>query len=68
MTEAVIVAAVRAPIGKAFRGALNITHGADLAAHAIRPVLERAKLDPAEVEEVVLGCGFPEGASGGVGA
>ena len=40
MTEAVIVAAARAPIGKAFRGALNITHGGDLAAHAIRPVLE----------------------------
>jgi acetyl-CoA C-acetyltransferase len=65
MTEAVIVATARTPIGKAFRGALNITHGADLAAHAIRPVLERARLDPAEVEEVVLGCGYPEGATGG---
>ena len=65
MTEAVIVATARTPIGKAFRGALNITHGADLAAHAIRPVLERARLDPGEVEEVVMGCGYPEGATGG---
>jgi acetyl-CoA C-acetyltransferase len=65
MTDAVIVATARTPIGKAFRGALNITHGVDLAAHAIRPVLERASLDPAEVEEVVLGCGYPEGATGG---
>jgi acetyl-CoA C-acetyltransferase len=65
MTEAVIVATARTPIGKAYRGALNITHGADLAAHAIRPVLERARLDPGEIEEVVLGCGYPEGATGG---
>ena len=65
MTDAVIVATARTPIGKAFRGALNITHGADLAAHCIAPVLERARLDPAEVEEVVLGCGYPEGATGG---
>jgi acetyl-CoA C-acetyltransferase len=65
MTEAVIVATARTPIGKAFRGALNITHGADLAAHAIRPLLERARLDPGEIEEVALGCGYPEGATGG---
>jgi acetyl-CoA C-acetyltransferase len=65
MTEAVIVTTARTPIGKAYRGTLNITHGADLAAHAIRPALERARLDPAEVEEVVLGCGYPEGATGG---
>jgi acetyl-CoA C-acetyltransferase len=64
MTEAAIVATARTPIGKAFRGALNMTHGADLAAHAIRPALERAKVDPTEVEEVVLGCGYPEGATG----
>jgi acetyl-CoA C-acetyltransferase len=65
MTEAVIVSTARTPIGKAFRGALNITHGADLAAHALRPAIERAKIDPAEIEEVVLGCGNPEGATGG---
>jgi acetyl-CoA C-acetyltransferase len=65
MTEAVIVATARTPIGKAFRGAFNITHGADLAALAIQPLLERAKLDPAEIEEVVMGCGAPEGATGG---
>ena len=65
MTEAVIVSTARTPIGKAFRGALNLTGGADLGAHAIRAALERARLDPAEVEEVVLGCGYPENATGG---
>ncbi len=65
MTSAVIVATARTPIGKAFRGALNITHGADLAAHAIGAAMARAGLDPAEVEEVVMGTGYPEGATGG---
>ena len=65
MTEAVIVSTARTPIGRAFRGALNLTGGADLGAHAIRAALERARLDPAEVEEVVLGCGYPENATGG---
>ena len=65
MTEAVIVSTARTPIGRAFRGALNLTGGADLGAHAIRAAVERARLDPAEVEEVVLGCGYPENATGG---
>ncbi len=65
MVEAVIVSTARTPIGKAQRGALNITKGADMAAHAIRHALARGKVDPAEVEEVVLGCGYPEGATGG---
>jgi acetyl-CoA acetyltransferase family protein len=65
MVDAVIVSTARTPIGKAQRGALNITKGADLAAHAIRHALARGKLDPGDVEEVVFGCGFPESATGG---
>ena len=65
MTDAVIVSTARTPIGKAHRGALNLTRGADLAAHAIRGALDRARLDPGAVEEVVLGCGYPENATGG---
>ncbi|MGU3537280.1 acetyl-CoA C-acyltransferase [Methylobacterium sp. A54F] len=65
MTEAVIVATARTPIGRAHRGALNLTRGADLAAHAIRHAVDRAGIEPAEVEEVVLGCGYPEAATGG---
>ncbi len=64
MTEAVIVATARTPIGKAFRGAFNDTHGAVLAGHAIRHAVQRSGVDPAEVEDVVLGCGLPEGATG----
>ncbi|MFC1457040.1 acetyl-CoA C-acyltransferase [Microvirga arabica] len=65
MTDAVIVSAARTPIGKAYRGSFNITHGADLAAHALAAALDRAHVDPADVEEVVMGCGYPEGATGG---
>ena len=65
MTEAVIVSTARTPIGKAHRGAFNNTKGADLAAHAIRHALARTSLDPADMEDVILGCGYPEGATGG---
>lgn len=64
MREAVIVSTARTPIGKANRGAFNNTHGADLAGHVIEHAIARAGLDKAEVEEVVLGCGGPEGATG----
>jgi acetyl-CoA C-acetyltransferase len=64
MTEAVIVSTARTPIGRAFRGAYNMTHGATLAGHVIRHAVERARLDPAEVEDVIIGCGLPEGATG----
>src|SRR5260221_4751313 len=64
MTDAVIVSTARTPIGKAFRGAFNLTHGATLAGHVIRHAVERAGIAPAEVEDVILGCGFPEGATG----
>ena len=65
MTEAVIVSTARTPIGRAYRGSLNNTHGADLAAHAIGAALARAGVEPEAVEEVILGCGYPEGATGG---
>lgn len=64
MGDAVIVSTARTGIGKAFRGAFNMTHGAVMAGHAIKHAVERAKLDPAEVEDCILGCGLPEGATG----
>ncbi|HEY5427256.1 MAG TPA: acetyl-CoA C-acyltransferase [Candidatus Tumulicola sp.] len=64
MPEAAIVAAARTPIGRAFRGAFNQTPGATLAGHVVRHAMARAHVDPAEVDEVVIGCGLPEGATG----
>jgi acetyl-CoA C-acetyltransferase len=64
MREAVLVSTARTPIGRAFRGAFNDTHGATMAGHAIEHAVRRAGLDAGEVEDVVLGCGFPEGAQG----
>ena len=64
MAEAVIVSTARTPIGKAYRGAFNNTHGATLAGHVIEHAVQRARIDPAEVEDVVIGCAMPEGATG----
>ena len=64
MTDAVIVSTARTPIGRAFRGAFNQTHGAVLAGHAIKHAVERAGVAPEEVEDVIMGCGLPEGATG----
>ncbi|MEP7032241.1 MAG: acetyl-CoA C-acyltransferase, partial [Pseudolabrys sp.] len=64
MSDAVIVSTARTPIGKAFRGAFNMTHGADLGGHVIKHAVERAKIDPAEIDDVIMGCGFPERATG----
>ena len=64
MREAAIVSTARTPIGRATRGAFNNTHGADLGGHVIRHAVERAGVDPAEIEDVILGCGGPEGATG----
>jgi acetyl-CoA C-acetyltransferase len=64
MREAVIVSTARTPIGKAYRGAFNNTHGATLAGHVIEHAVQRARIDPAEVEDVVMGCAMPEGATG----
>jgi len=65
MTDAVIVSTARTPIGKAYRGAFNITHGATLGAHAVKHAVQRAGVDPAEIEDVIMGCAMPEGATGG---
>ena len=64
MPEAAIVSAARTPIGKAFRGAFNQTHGATMAGHVIAHAIERAGVEPGEVEDVVVGTGLPEGATG----
>jgi acetyl-CoA C-acetyltransferase len=64
MTDAVIVSTARTPLGKSWRGGLNLTHGAKMGAHAVRAAMERAKLDPREVEDVMMGCAMPEGATG----
>jgi acetyl-CoA C-acetyltransferase len=64
MPEAAIVSAARTPIGRAFRGAFNQTHGATMAGHTIANAIRRAGVDPAEVEDVVVGTGLPEGATG----
>ncbi len=64
MREAVIVSTARTPIGKAVRGAFNSTHGATMAGHVIQKAIERAKIEPGEVEDVILGCANPEGATG----
>jgi acetyl-CoA C-acetyltransferase len=64
MADAVIVSTARTPIGRAYRGAFNNTHGATLAGHVISHAVQRAGLDPAEVEDVIMGCALPEGATG----
>ncbi|OQY69726.1 MAG: acetyl-CoA acetyltransferase [Rhodocyclaceae bacterium UTPRO2] len=64
MTEAVIVSTARTGITKSWKGAFNMTHGATLGAHSVKHAVARAKLDPAEVEDVLMGCGTPEGATG----
>jgi acetyl-CoA C-acetyltransferase len=61
MREAVVVSTARTPIGRAYRGAFNNLEAPTLAAHAIRPAVERAKLEPEEVEDVILGCAMAEG-------
>src|SRR5512140_52207 len=64
MTDAVIVSTARTPLCKSWKGALNMTHGATMGGHVVKAVLERAKLDAAEVEDVLMGCANPEGATG----
>ena len=64
MREAVIVSYARTGLAKSVRGGFNNTHGAAMAGHAIKAAVERAKIDPAQVEDVVIGCGYPEGATG----
>jgi acetyl-CoA C-acetyltransferase len=64
MEDTVIVSYARTALCKSFRGSFNATHGAVLGAHAVREAIRRAGIEAAEVEDVILGCGFPEGATG----
>jgi acetyl-CoA C-acetyltransferase len=64
MADAVIVSTARTPIGKAYRGAFNNTHGATLGGHVVRHAIQRAGVEPGEVEDVIMGCAMPEGATG----
>ena len=64
MADAVIVSTARTGIGRAYRGALNNTHGATMAGFVIKEAVKRAGVEPGEVEDVILGCAMPEGATG----
>jgi len=64
MTDAVIVSVARTPLAKSWRGSFNMTHGATLGGHAVRHAIDRAALDPGEVDDVMIGCALPEGATG----
>jgi len=64
MTDAVIVSTARTPLCKSWRGALNLTHGAKMGGHVVHAALERARVDADEVEDVIIGCANPEGATG----
>lgn len=65
MKQAVIVSTARSGLAKSFRGSLNMTHGATLGAHSVAHAVERAGIEAAEVEDVLMGCATPEGATGG---
>ena len=64
MTDAVIVSTARTALAKSWRGSFNMTHGATLGGHVVKAAVERAGIDPAEVEDVIMGCATPEGATG----
>ncbi|WP_250472981.1 acetyl-CoA C-acyltransferase [Caballeronia sp. GAFFF1] len=65
MNEAVIVSTARTALAKSWKGAFNMTHGATLGAHAVRHAISRAGIEAGEVEDVLMGCANPEGATGG---
>jgi acetyl-CoA C-acetyltransferase len=64
MSDAVIVSTARTPLCKSWKGALNMTHGATMGGHVVQQALARARLEPGEVEDVIMGCANPEGATG----
>ena len=64
MTDAVIVSTARTALAKSWKGAFNMTHGATLGGHSVQHAIARAGVDPAEVEDVLMGCANPEGATG----
>ncbi len=64
MTQAVIVSTARTPLCKSWKGAFNMTHGATLGGHAVKAAVERAGIEPGEIDDVIMGCANPEGATG----
>ena len=64
MSDALIVSTARTALCKSWRGAFNMTHGADLGGHALQHAMARARVDPADVDDVIMGCANPEGATG----
>ena len=64
MTSAVIVSTARTPLTKSWKGAFNMTHGATLGGHSVEHAIKRAGIEAAEVDDVIMGCGTPEGATG----
>ncbi|MGZ5182495.1 MAG: acetyl-CoA C-acyltransferase [Ramlibacter sp.] len=64
MTNAVIVSTARTPLTKSWKGAFNMTHGATLGGHAVKHAVQRAGIDPGAIEDVLMGCANPEGATG----
>ena len=64
MTNAVIVSTARTPLTKSWKGAFNMTHGATLGGHAVQHAIQRAGIEAAEVDDVIMGCANPEGATG----
>ncbi|KQX87621.1 acetyl-CoA C-acyltransferase [Variovorax sp. Root473] len=64
MTSAVIVSTARTPLAKSWKGAFNMTHGATLGGHAVQHAIARAGIEAAEVDDVIMGCATPEGATG----
>jgi len=64
MTTAVIVSTARTPLAKSWKGAFNMTHGATLGGHAVEHAISRAGIEAAQVDDVIMGCAFPEGATG----
>ena len=64
MPDAVIVSTARTPLCKSWKGAFNITHGATMGGHALQHAIARARLEPGDIEDVIMGCANPEGATG----
>lgn len=64
MTSALVVSTARTPFAKSWKGSFNMTHGATLGGHVVRAAIQRAGIEPAEVEDVIMGCANPEGATG----
>ncbi|MCK9512223.1 MAG: acetyl-CoA C-acyltransferase [Pigmentiphaga sp.] len=64
MSRAVIVSTARTPLAKSWKGAFNLSHGATLGGHVVRAAIQRADIEAAEIEDVIMGCANPEGATG----